>query len=251
MRLTLFAPLLFAVHLLAAAAGDAPQNVGVLVEWIELPEREAAKLIREHIGKGHQTDLREVLEAKIDAGEAEMVATSYVRTKSRQRAKVESILEFIYPTEYDPPEIPQEIHGPIGEGVEIPITHANPTAFEMRPLGTTMEVDPSIAPGGAIIDLNIAPESVEFVRLEAYSKEEGETVMPLFYTMKETTAVTVASGAYTLISVQTPRAKVEGAMHGDPARRVLVFVRADVSEVEVHAGAARDDGAADDPFSAE
>ncbi len=153
-----------------------------------------------------------------------MTAPSVV-TKSGQRAKIEIIREFIYPTEYDPPEIPQDFGSiggfgggggngfqGLGSANSFPVTPANPTAFEMRPVGVTMEVDPVVGPDGHTIELNLAPEVVEFEGFVNYGSPiqtsavdalgqpttviltENRIEMPVFSTRKLTTAVTIWDG---------------------------------------------------------
>ena len=99
----------------------------------------------------------------------DLLSAPSVMARSGQRAKVEVIREFIYPTEYDPPEIPNQIGGTVGGigagggvGGGFPVTPANPTAFETRNTGVTLEVDPVIGADNFTIDLNLAPEVVEF-----------------------------------------------------------------------------------------
>jgi general secretion pathway protein D len=91
-----------------------------------------------------------------------------VTTKGGQQATVEVIREFIYPTEFDPPQIPTNVGstagvagGGGGTAGAIPVTPTTPTAFEMRPVGVRMEVDPVIGENGSI-DLNLLPEVTEF-----------------------------------------------------------------------------------------
>ncbi len=154
-----------------------------------------------------------------------MTAPSVV-TRSGQRAKIEVIREFIYPTEYDPPEIPQNFGsggsfstgggGGLGLGQSqtnsFPVTPANPTAFEMRPVGVTLEVDPVVGADGFTIELNIAPEVVEFEGFINYGSPiqtsaidalgqpttvvltENRIEQPVFSTRKLTTAVTIWDG---------------------------------------------------------
>jgi general secretion pathway protein D len=160
-----------------------------------------------------------------------MTAPSVV-TRSGQRAKIEVIREFIYPTEYDPPEIPQNfggggnnnggggggggLGGIVGVGGAVansfPVTPANPTAFEMRPVGVTLEVDPVVGADGFTIELNIAPEVVEFEGFINYGSPiqtsaidalgqpttvvltENRIEQPVFATRKLTTAVTIWDG---------------------------------------------------------
>ena len=155
-----------------------------------------------------------------------MTAPSVV-TRSGQRAKIEIIREFIYPTEYDPPEIPQNFgnqgnnngggggipgFGGGGQVQSFPVTPANPTAFEMRPVGVTLEVDPVVGADGLTIELNIAPEVVEFEGFINYGSPiqtaaidglgrpttvvltENRIEQPVFATRKLTTAVTIWDG---------------------------------------------------------
>jgi len=86
-----------------------------------------------------------------------------VVTRSGQRAKVESIREFIYPTEYDPPEIPVSAKGDPASDVprNIAVTPANPTAFDVRNVGMTWEAEPIVRADGSI-ELNTTIEDVQF-----------------------------------------------------------------------------------------
>ncbi len=92
--------------------------------------------------------------------------------KSGQKAKVEAIREFIYPTEFEPPEIPQDFGADplIGinqnGGISIfqpqssnifPVTPTTPTAFEKKDVGHSMEVEATVGPDNRTIDLNLTP----------------------------------------------------------------------------------------------
>ncbi len=93
--------------------------------------------------------------------------------RSGERSKIEVIREFIYPTEYEPPELPNTVGG--GDAVldlttgtigvsnpATPITPAHPTAFETRNVGVTLEVEPTVGPNKKFIELSLRPELVEF-----------------------------------------------------------------------------------------
>ena len=165
---------------------------------------------------------------------ADLMTAPSVVTRSGQRAKIEIIREFIYPTEYDPPEIPQEFFGGgiqgggglggLGGGLAglggggggaaggFPVTPANPTSFEMRPVGVTLEVDPVVGPDGFTLELNIAPEVTEFEGFVNYGSPiqtgavdalgqpttvvltENRIEQPVFSTRKLTTSVTIWDG---------------------------------------------------------
>lgn len=97
----------------------------------------------------------------------DLMSAPSVTTKGGQRATIEVIREFIYPTEFDPPQVPTNVGGNIGGGGgggggSIPVTPTTPTAFEMRPVGVRMEVDPTVGADGYTIDLNLLPEVTEF-----------------------------------------------------------------------------------------
>lgn len=165
---------------------------------------------------------------------ADLMTAPSVVTRSGQRAKIEIIREFIYPTEYDPPEIPQEFFGGgiqggggLGGGLGglgglggggggaaggFPVTPANPTSFEMRPVGVTLEVDPVVGADGFTLELNIAPEVTEFEGFVNYGSPiqtgavdalgqpttivltENRIEQPVFSTRKLTTSVTIWDG---------------------------------------------------------
>ena len=149
----------------------------------------------------------------------DLLSAPSVLARSGQRAKIEVIREFIYPTEYDPPEIPNQVGGGTtlgggGGGVSsFPVTPATPAAFETRNTGVTLEVDPVIGGDEFTIDLNLAPEVVEFegfinygspinsasinpltLQAQTIQLTENRIEMPIFSTRKVTTQVTIWDG---------------------------------------------------------
>ncbi|MBE2179701.1 MAG: type II and III secretion system protein [Chthoniobacterales bacterium] len=87
----------------------------------------------------------------------DVLSAPKVTTKSGSTAKVEVVREFRYPEEYDPPQIPQQT----GTGTQ-PITPATPTTFTMKPIGVTLEVEPTVGADNYTIDLRLLPEVTEF-----------------------------------------------------------------------------------------
>lgn len=85
-------------------------------------------------------------------------ASPSVTTKNGLKAQVEVTREFIYPTEYEPPQLPQGS----ARGSQMIATPTTPTAFEMRKTGVTVEVEPIISDDGRTIELTLAPELTEF-----------------------------------------------------------------------------------------
>jgi general secretion pathway protein D len=95
----------------------------------------------------------------------DLLSAPRVTTKSGQRAVIEIVREFRYPTQFQPPQIPQTVGSTAGTAVgqvSIPVTPTTPTAFETRNTGVTLEVEPVVGPDGVTIDLNLVPQVVEF-----------------------------------------------------------------------------------------
>ena len=157
----------------------------------------------------------------------DLLSAPRVTTKSGQRAQIEVIREFKYPTEFSPPQIPQTVGaagaaggavagvaGGGGGGGSFPVTPTTPTAFEKRDVGVTLEVEPTIGPDGYSIDMQLAPQVVEFegfinygspIQTTSTNPFTGQTTtniltpntinQPIFSTRKVTTNVTVFDGA--------------------------------------------------------
>jgi general secretion pathway protein D len=147
-----------------------------------------------------------------------------VVARSNQIASIRSVREFIYPTEYDPPEVPNSFGFADGGdsdedadagGIPVPsntfpVTPANPTAFETREIGTILEVEPVIGPDNMFVDLSLSPEVSDFIGFINYGSPiispvtdevitENRILMPVFQTLKETTSVTVLDGQTVVI----------------------------------------------------
>lgn len=98
---------------------------------------------------------------------SDLMTAPSVTARSGQTATIEVIREFIYPTEYEPPELPASIGatgGNIAGGAapSIPVTPATPTAFETKNTGVTLEIEPTIGENDFVIDIRFLPEIVEF-----------------------------------------------------------------------------------------
>ena len=104
----------------------------------------------------------------------DLLSAPRVTAKSGQKASIEIVREFIYPTQFQPPQIPQNFGNNSGTTVvsatgggssssgSFPVTPTTPTAFEKRNTGVTLEVDPVIGPDNFTIDLTLQPQVVDF-----------------------------------------------------------------------------------------
>lgn len=148
-----------------------------------------------------------------------------VTARPGQKATIEIIREFIYPTEYEPPELPQQVGnqggnfggggfggGGGGGAGGFPVTPATPTAFETRNTGVTLEIEPNLGPNEYVIDLRFAPEIVEFEGFINYGSPitspatdafgnpvtvtitENRIEMPVFSSRRVSTGITIYDG---------------------------------------------------------
>jgi len=216
---------------LESLVSSAERQVHVIVEFIEVFHEQLSDWLFENRMQGDGTELREVVQEWVRSDEATILETAMVTARSGQRAKVESVSEWIYPTEYDPSEIPADLE--LGGGSELSPTPPNPAAFECRNLGLTLEVDPVIGADDTTIDLNLAPELVELEDYNEWPHEDAEdrfrVNVPTFYTMKVTTQVTLIDGRYAFLGTMRPLRAREPS--GEDVV-VLGFVRADLGVVQ-------------------
>lgn len=200
----------------------------IILEMIEVNHTDFSEWLLLNRMEQDATGLRRIVQDWVREGRGTILETTTVMARSGQRAKVESIDEYIYPTEYDPPEIPNEVT--LSDGATAPITGVTPTAFETRNLGVTLEVDPVLGADESTIELNLAPERVELAGFSEWSSEKIDelfkTTQPTFHTMKTTTQVTVADGGYVLLGTTRP---LHPAIPERTDALVLNFVRVDVS----------------------
>ena len=155
----------------------------------------------------------------------DLMTAPSITAKSGQKATIEIVREFIYPTEYEPPELPTStgssfggggilggLGGGSGGGGSFPVTPATPTAFETRNTGVTLEIEPTIGENDFVIDLRFVPEIVEFEGFINYGSPiqtsgadalgnpttnvltENRIEMPVFSSRRVNTALTIYDG---------------------------------------------------------
>lgn len=103
----------------------------------------------------------------------DVVSSPRVSTRPGSKARIQIVREFRYPTAFNPPEKRPPENGS-AQGILIPPT---PTAFDMRPVGLTLEVEPEIAPDGRLI-CSLRPQVVEFEGFINYGSDHPERSAP-------------------------------------------------------------------------
>ena len=214
---------------------DSPRLVRVMAEFIEVPHEELTRLLLAPRTSSNDTELRKEVAKLVREGKATVVETMLCTGRSGERSLVESIEEYIYPTEYEPAGMPSQIHT-TGDGEKIEsdsrdlATGPTPTSFETRNLGSTLEIEPMIGANNMLIDLRIAPEIVYHVGNETWAEwkdqyGDASIKMPTMYSMRTSTSVTLVDGQILLAAALSPKGE-----NGFPdfTRKVMVFVRCDI-----------------------
>ena len=145
----------------------------------------------------------------------DLMSAPSVTTKSGTRATMEVTREFIYPTEFDPPRLPQggggvNIGGGGGGGGTQIATPTTPTAFEMRQTGVRLEAEPTVGADGNTIELTLAPEVVEFDGFINYGSPilspSSQSVLP----------IVLSTGTFGYVPLQTPERLITSNIINQP-----------------------------------
>jgi general secretion pathway protein D len=138
----------------------------------------------------------------------DLVSAPKVTTQSGKKATIEIVREFIYPSEFAPPELP-----PTNGSQYTPVVPNSPSGWETKNTGITLEVEPTVGSDSYTIELYLAPRVIEFdgfinygnpinVALQASSLLPSKTIeatsntinQPVFSTREVTTQVSVYDG---------------------------------------------------------
>ena len=163
-----------------------------------------------------QTALRSLSQSK----GVDLVTEPMITAKSGQKSSVRVVRQFPYPTEFNPPQVPQSV-GTFTVGnvrtstgnTAAPITPTTPTAFATRELGIILEVEPVISGDGKSVELSLTPSDIEFEGFIDYGSpltepgDDGQTVplqpnhiyQPVFRNTHTTTSVNVYDGSTVLL----------------------------------------------------
>lgn len=177
----------------------------------------------------------------------DLVVSPSTATRSGQQSTIEVVREFIYPEEYEPPELPNTVSTPvlidfdtgeveIGQPPLVPITPSTPTSFTSRNVGVILDVLPTVSADRHFIDIALKPSVTDFDGFINYGTPitqpaqasignlggligdanrveltPNEILMPVFSVMRTETNLTVADGATLVIGgmIQSKIQKVQ------------------------------------------
>lgn len=89
----------------------------------------------------------------------DLMAAPKVVVKGGSPATIKVVEEFLYPTQYAQPVIPQSTSN---SSIPPTITPSFPSAMKMQPIGVLLTATPTIAPDGSTIGLELYPQVTDF-----------------------------------------------------------------------------------------
>ncbi|MGJ8695989.1 MAG: hypothetical protein ACSHYF_06710 [Verrucomicrobiaceae bacterium] len=208
--------------------------------------------------RSNQSDveLLELLLMGVEKNAVKQEVFLVARGSSGHRVTAESIVEEIYPTEWEPAELPNYVTGTLtpedikklkkgeagesaaelmakaGEAGLIPMTPATPTAFDTRNTGITFESESITSADGKTIDVRFSAEKVEVIDIVGWGQGLSRCEMPIFASSSLSAGLKMKVGVPYFVGTMTPR--VERAFSEDvekkevEARAWMAFVTAAV-----------------------
>ena len=217
---------------------EGPIQVSTQLEYIELSHEDLTRLLFMRRLKGDATELRKEVQKMVSEKKAQIMETALIVNHSETSATVSSAKEYTWPSEYEPPELPNSIR--LGDGkiegnapIEVKIaTPATPTAFETTKLGLQLDVKSAYDAEARVVDLQVDSNLVYHAGNVVWSewkgmRGDGSIRMASFYKLELTTQLSVHSGKYALLAVQSPK-KENGEI--DSSKKMMVFVKCDVMD---------------------
>ncbi len=224
---------------------DKPKMVRVMVEFIEMPHEVLTDLLfDDRPESADATGLRKKVQGLVKEGTAKVMETQVVTARSGDKSLAESAHELIFPTEYEPPCVPERVTVPdSGEAMGTSsakalaalVTTPTPTAFETRNVGSTLEVESTLGGSDRIIDLRFAPSLVWYEGNTTWQERtdplgnKTAIEMPDFYSLRLEMSLTLIPGQYVMAGVLSPK---DDEGKADLSRKMMVFVKADTLVVK-------------------
>ncbi len=199
---------------------EEPPSWDVTCEVFSLSLSEAAKLKRMR-----KTDAQDYagLVKRVESGKVKQEEFLMLRVVEGSSTALEEVSEMIYPTEFEPPELPNEIHN-LSEDLEkarMLVTPATPSAFDTKYVGSMMEVELEVNEEGSV-EVASALTLVSYLGVQVWGQGLAEVEMPRFAVQSVKTSLKVKPDSATLMGSVSPP---EALQPKDGERRVwLAFV---------------------------
>jgi len=210
---------------------DLPRHIRVIAEYIELPHTLLTEvMVSEHADSGPKLHAR--MRTLVKEKQARIMETSIIVARPGQKATVESIGEFIAPTEYEPPG--SDLSEFVSTRTTPRLRPETPWAFETKNVGVTLEIEPNVGANNKIVDLRMTPELSERLRLETWVTHrdrwgDASIRRPTYEELRMSFGITLLANEWGFVGIHTPHAE---SGNRDFTRKIMLFVRADVIPIE-------------------
>lgn len=143
-----------------------------------------------------------IIKALAQKKSADVLSAPKVTTISGAQAQIRVVQEFIYPTEFEPPQVVAAGGGSTGGGA-VGVTPSTPGTFKTREVGVLLNVTPTVGADGYTINLTLIPEVSEFLGFINYGGNIGiaagnnvittfnDIKQPLFSSRNLTTSIVI------------------------------------------------------------
>lgn len=167
-------------------------------------------------------------------GQGRLLAAPSIITQSGQEAIAKSVTEIIYPTEYTvEPTVERGASAPTNAVVVGKAAAVIPCSFEMREIGSILQIVPEVSADGGVIHLVMNPQFVRSPEWKPYEivltgfdgqATRAQAMQPMFPVVSVSTSIRVRNGVTVLTG--------GGACDGRNDAMVYVFVTATLVDAE-------------------
>jgi hypothetical protein len=175
---------------------------------VQMPQATALKLIPQLRDPRQSEEAAAGLWESIVREEIKLVELSVNRCLSAHRSVNECYQEIRYPTEFNPPSVPQIFASTTPFIEQLALKHPLdiPTSFETRNAGLTLEFEP-VASSSSVITLSIVSRLVELCEMKRFladpvtQEPNTQYAQPQFRTSGVTTSIDLPTGKWQLVNV--------------------------------------------------
>jgi len=192
-----------------ASAAKPPSSIFAECRMVIVPQKSLFPIIADFSDDTKAEAGWERVEKAIESGEATLAADLVVKGATEQPLVGESAEEQRFPTEFEPPQLPQSI--PEENATEFlkawPHVGLSPISFETQKVGESMELLVHASPDGSWLDVDLTPQHVRLLqwdKFDAGKLADGNHLFveqPVFHTMKDASSIRMRNGCSALVGV--------------------------------------------------
>jgi len=196
----------------AVIGDDAPPPRWTLTaecQMVILPAKLAATVVPALSDDGTIEQAWEKLQPQIASGEVKLVSQLHLKGNTGKKLETQTAEGLPYPTEFNPPQAPNNVPVPPEQLKNWPLVGFAPTALEWREVGTRLELQAEASADGQLLDAQITPQHVRFLRFVKYDAgvlPNGDHLsisQPIFHTCRSNLSLYLRSGQRVLVGIHT------------------------------------------------